>query len=112
MSEDRSGCHNQGSGGEEVVALSIKYPLPVSPNPKKSFGTKLCLERLRPQVIYRQEKHKVFLHCVNPMGLVHTANTCCMPGSAPAQSHTGELPMHTALQEPTTHLEKAILAGI
>lgn len=37
------------------MVLSIKYPLPVSPNPKESFGTKLCLERLRPQVIYRQE---------------------------------------------------------
>lgn len=92
-----------------MVALSIKYPLPVSPNPKESF---LCLERLKPQVIYRHEKHKVFLHCINPMGMVHTANTCCMPDSAPAQSHTGELPMHTALQEPTTHLEKAILADI
>lgn len=61
---------------------------------------------------YRQEKHKVFLYCVNPVGLVHTANTRCMPGSAPAQSHTGELPMHTALQGPTTHLDKAILADI
>lgn len=67
------------------MVLFIKYPLPVSPNSKESFGTKLCLERFRPQVC-RQEKHKVFLHVSIPWVWFTLQTPAAAACQAPLQS--------------------------